>query len=162
MEFPFTELVEEIKKELIARKYKIGTAESCTGGRYATSLTSVSGISEVLEGGIVSYSNEIKMSVLGVKKETIDTYTVVSEQVCKEMLEGCKRVLKVNCSVASTGYASDAPNHKDNLTGLIYVGASVNDKVKVAELHMTGTREENVREADKKGLELMLELLKSL
>ncbi len=84
---------------------RIVTAESCTGGLVSTALTEVPGSSDVVEGGIVTYSNETKMCLLGVPEKSLDTYGAVSEQVALEMANGAIERTKATLAVAITGIA---------------------------------------------------------
>jgi len=93
----FEDKIEKILGEiLIERKLTISTAESCTGGELAKMITSNSGSSNYFLGGIVAYATEKKIDILNVKKETVDQYTVVSEQVAQEMAKGCQNLFKTN------------------------------------------------------------------
>ncbi|GAI47155.1 unnamed protein product, partial [marine sediment metagenome] len=83
----------------------IGTTESATGGRVADGLTNVPGSSDYFKGSVVAYSNEIKINVLGVKRETIENYGAVSEQTAIEMAEGGRRLLGVDICTSDTGIA---------------------------------------------------------
>ena len=81
---------EELVRILFERALKITTAESCTGGLIAATLVNVPGVSDVFETGYITYSEETKMRILGVKRETLEKYTVYSEEVAREMAEGMR------------------------------------------------------------------------
>ena len=146
-----------ISKQIIdilkERKYSISTAESCTAGRIVASLTSISGSSEVVRGGICAYCDEIKNQLLHVPKEELEQYTAVSQQVAISMVKGIKQVMNTNCSISSTGYADKI--------GLIYVCASVNDKVICQEFHFNSSRLHNTNDAVKEALSLLLSMLQN-
>lgn len=93
----------------------ISTAESCTGGEIASMLTSVSGSSEYFYGSVVSYATEVKKNVLNVSEKTIETHTVVSEEVAKEMAEGVRNLLKTKLSVSTTGVAGPAKGDRKSV-----------------------------------------------
>ena len=95
------ELVELLK----AKHLTIGSIESMTGGLFASSITSVPGASKVFKGSVVSYSPLIKENVVGVKKETIETFGVVSKEVAYEMASKGKKLLDVDICVSITGNA---------------------------------------------------------
>ena len=143
-------IAKQIIDILKERKLTISTAESCTAGRTVASLTSMSGSSEVVRGGICAYCDEIKHQLLQVPQEELDKYTAVSEQVALSMAKGIKKVMNTNCSISSTGYA--------DTIGLIYVCASVNDKIICKECHFKGSRLQNTNAAVKEGLTLLLQL----
>lgn len=99
----------------------ISTAESCTGGEIASMLTSVSGSSEYFYGSVVSYATEVKKNVLNVSEKTIETHTVVSEEVAKEMAEGVRNLLKTKLSVSTTGIAGPAKGEDGKEVGTVWV-----------------------------------------
>lgn len=92
---------------LLKNNMTISFAESCTGGMLASTLINVSGSSNVINESYVTYSEEAKMRILGVSKETINKYTVYSSEVAEEMAEGLKRVTHANVCASVTGKAED-------------------------------------------------------
>ena len=114
----------------------ISTAESCTGGMIASKLIEVPGISTNFIEGIVSYSNEAKIKRLKVKKETLEKYGAVSEEVAREMLTG----LKTDVGISTTGIAGPGGGTKDKPVGLVYIGIKVKDEVKVFKRELKGDR----------------------
>ena len=91
---------ENLVRILFERALKITTAESCTGGMIASTLVNVAGVSDVFESGYITYSEEAKMHVLGVKQETLDKYTVYSEEVAREMAEGAARAAGADAALS--------------------------------------------------------------
>ena len=114
----------------------ISTAESCTGGMVASKLIEVPGISENFIESIVSYSNEAKIKRLKVKKETLEKYGAVSEEVAREMLAG----LKTDIGISTTGIAGPGGGTKEKPVGLVYIGIKVKDEVKVFKRELKGDR----------------------
>ena len=114
----------------------ISTAESCTGGMVASKLIEVPGISENFIESIVSYSNEAKIKRLKVKKETLEKYGAVSEEVAREMLAG----LKTDIGISTTGIAGPDGGTKNKPVGLVYIGIKVKDEVKVFKRELKGDR----------------------
>ena len=114
----------------------ISTAESCTGGMVASKLIEVPGISENFIESIVSYSNEAKIKRLKVKKETLEKYGAVSEEVAREMLAG----LKTDVGISITGIAGPGGGTKDKPVGLVYIGIKVKNEVKVFKRELKGDR----------------------
>ena len=98
------------------------TAESCTGGMVSKFLTDVSGSSKVFFGGVVSYANEVKENVLGVKSETLEKYGAVSEETAKEMCEGARRLMKTDVAVSTTGIAGPTGGTKEKPVGTVCFG----------------------------------------
>ena len=92
---------------LLKNNMNISFAESCTGGMLASTLINVSGSSNVINESYVTYSEEAKMRILGVSKETLNKYTVYSSEVAEEMAEGLKKVTHANVCASVTGKAED-------------------------------------------------------
>jgi len=116
------EMEEVVGKLLKENNLTISTAESSTGGLIVARLVNVPGSSAYVMAGIVSYSNEAKMNILGVKKETLEKYGAVSEQVAKEMVEGTRKLNKTDLAVSDTGIAGPTGATKDKPLGLHYIG----------------------------------------
>ena len=134
----------------------ISTAESCTGGMIASKLIEVPGISENFIEGIVSYSNEAKIKRLKVKKETLEKYGAVSEEVAREMLAG----LKTDIGISTTGIAGPDGGTKNKPVGLVYIGIKVKDEVKVFRRELKGDRNKIRQRAMMHALYNLLKILK--
>ena len=119
----------------------LGLAESCTGGWLSKIITDISGASAVYNGGICSYSNEVKINLLGVSPETLHLYGAVSEQTATQMANGARKALKSDIGVGITGIAG--PKSDDTLkpVGLIYVAVADANKTVVKELRNNFTDE---------------------
>ena len=134
----------------------ISTAESCTGGMIASKLIEVPGISENFIESIVSYSNEAKIKRLKVKKETLEKYGAVSEEVAREMLAG----LKTDVGISTTGIAGPGGGTKDKPVGLVYIGIKVKNEVKVFKRELKGDRNKIRQRAMMHALYNLLKILK--
>ena len=134
----------------------ISTAESCTGGMVASKLIEVPGISENFIESIVSYSNEAKIKRLKVKKETLEKYGAVSEEVAREMLAG----LKTDVGISTTGIAGPGGGTKDKPVGLVCIGIKVKDEVKVFKRELKGDRNKIRQRAMMHALYNLLKILK--
>ncbi len=136
----------QISKKLIhplkMKKWTISFAESVTAGGFMYCLTTVPGASEVLRGGIVAYSNEIKTDVLGVSKETIEKYGVVSKEVAVEMAIKVREMMGTTVGVGITGYAGPDGGDEFAPVGRIYIGYVDPDCEDDIELNLKGEREE--------------------
>lgn len=113
-------LADVVVKSLADRGMSVATAESCTGGLIGKMLTEVSGASEVYKFGFITYSNEAKMQLVGVREETLEKYTAVSEETAKEMAEGARLRTGSDIGVSVTGYAGPTGEN----VGLVYIGIS--------------------------------------
>ena len=105
-----------------ARGMTCATAESCTGGLVGGAVTSVAGSSEVFLGGIISYANEVKMDVLGVPKDVLDTVGAVSRECAAAMAEGARRLTGADVAVSTTGIAGPGGGSADKPVGLVWFG----------------------------------------
>ncbi|MBQ3010171.1 MAG: competence/damage-inducible protein A [Oscillospiraceae bacterium] len=131
---------------LLERGMTLSAAESCTGGLLAKRMTDFPGASAVFVGGVVSYTNEMKMKVLGVKPETLEQYTVYSEEVAKEMAEGVKALTGSDLAVSLTGLAGpDGDGVHD--VGTVCIGLATPEETITAELHIPGKNRDHVRMA---------------
>ena len=134
----------------------ISTAESCTGRMIASKLIEVPGISENFIESIVSYSNEAKIKRLKVKKETLEKYGAVSEEVAREMLAG----LKTDVAISTTGIAGPGGGTKEKPVGLVYIGIRVKDEVKIFRRELKGDRNKIRQRAMMHALYNLLKILK--
>ncbi len=133
----------------------IGTTESATGGRIADRLTNVPGSSDYFKGSVVAYSNEIKINVLGVKRETIENYGAVSEQTAIAMAEGGRRLLDVDICISDTGIAGPSGAAPGKPVGLFYIGLAAKESSLSQKHIFSGNREENKRDAAEAGLNML-------
>jgi PncC family amidohydrolase len=152
----------EIINIMREKKLTLGTVESATGGLIAHVLTNVPGSSDVFRGSIVSYSNEIKTKIVGVKKTTLEKYGAVSTQVAEEMAAGGRKVLGVDICVADTGIAGPGGATPGKPVGLFYVGLSHQDGTFSQKYLFKGSREENKQQAALTALIRVREYLKGL
>ena len=134
---------EEAVQILMEKGYDITTAESCTGGMIASTLINVSGISEIYREGYITYANEAKHKLLGVKEETLKAYGAVSEQTAYEMALGAAKAADAKVSLAVTGIAGPGGGTPEKPVGLIFVSCYIRGNVFVRECHFKGSRMEN-------------------
>lgn len=116
-------------------------AESCTGGLIAKRITDLPGASCVFRGGVVSYTNEVKASVLGVPQETLDRYGAVSEPVARAMAEGVRRITGSDLSVATTGLAGPDGDDRGNPVGTVFVALSTPERTVVRHMNCGSGRD---------------------
>ena len=118
-----------IVKKLNKKRLKISFAESCTGGLLASEITSVSGASKVFGLGLVTYSNQAKISVLKVNKNIIKKYGAVSPQCCEAMVRNLAKISKAQINVSVTGIAGPNGGTKTKPVGLVYIGVKNKNKI---------------------------------
>ena len=120
-----------IVKKLNKKRLKISFAESCTGGLLASEITSVSGASKVFGLGLVTYSNQAKISVLKVNKNIIKKYGAVSPECCEAMVKNLAKISKAQINVSITGIAGPNGGTKTKPVGLVYIGVKNKNKNKI-------------------------------
>lgn len=159
----------EVEIAWLLREYKsqeskpitIGTVESATGGKIADRLTSVPGSSEYFKGAIVAYSNEVKMKILGVKQQTLETHGAVSSQTAIEMARGGRDVLGVDICISDTGIAGPSGGTEEKPVGLFYIGLAAKDKELIRKYNSRGDREENKIAVTNFALDILEQYLRS-
>lgn len=133
---------EKILQNLREKKLKIAVSESCTGGLLAALFTSVAGSSDVFERGFVTYSNDAKIEMLGVTKESLKNFGAVSEEVAREMAEGALKNSKADFAIAITGIAGPQSDDTKKPVGLVYIAYATKEEVQVRKFNFPGTRDE--------------------
>ena len=121
----FSKLIKKLKK----KKLKISFAESCTGGMLASKITSISGASKVFGLGLVTYSNQAKISILKINKRIIQKYGAVSPQCCEAMVKNLAKISKAQINVSVTGIAGPNGGTKKKPVGLVYIGVKNKNKI---------------------------------
>lgn len=122
--------LEELVGKLLKDKHcTVATAESCTGGKVASLITSVSGSSEYYKGSVVSYCNEVKADVLGVSRADLEKYGAVSSTVAEQMASGVRRLLKTDYAVATTGIAGPTGGSDEKPVGTVWIAVATPTKV---------------------------------
>lgn len=130
------------------RGLTVSTAESCTGGMLGERLTAVPGASSVYVGGCVTYTNDMKIKLLGVSPDTIAAHTEVSAETAAEMAEGARRVLGTDVGIATTGYAGPGGGTPENPVGTVYVAVADAREVRTFRLFWGNRKSRNyIREA---------------
>lgn len=110
-------------------------AESCTGGLINARLTAVAGSSDVVWGGVVSYSNNVKMKLLGVREETLDTFGAVSEETARQMAEGVRAATGADIGVSVTGIAGPGGGSAEKPVGTVCFGVASSKMTKTKTRH---------------------------
>jgi nicotinamide-nucleotide amidase len=150
-------------KLLQEKNLTVATAESCTGGKIAQMLTSVSGASVYFKGGIVSYATESKINVLGIAETLINQHSVVSSEVATAMALNVKRIMQTDYAIATTGNAGPTKGDADTEIGTVFIAIATPKKVIVEEFNFGQPREKVIDRATIKSLEMVYnEILKNL
>ena len=158
------ETIEVLIARLLTQQNKtISTAESCTGGKIAQLLTSVSGASNYFKGSIVSYSTESKISVLGIPEDLIKEHSVVSAAVAKQMAINVKNRMKTDYAIATTGNAGPSKGDSNAELGTVFIALATPKEVIVEEFNFGQPREKVIDRAVIKSLEMLRkEILKNV
>lgn len=156
-----TDLATQVLAAARAKGLRLGTVESCTGGLIAGALTEIAGSSDVVEGGIVTYSNDLKMLLVGVPAETLAAHGAVSAQTAAAMVGGLlARVLTVDLAVAVTGIAGPGGGSAEKPVGLVYLACQRRgNAVQVERQIFPGDRAEIRRATVNRALQMLLEPL---
>lgn len=161
--FEEDESIEFVLGKLLAqKKYTVSTAESCTGGKIAEIITSVSGSSNYFRGSVVSYATDVKVKMLEVKIATLEKYTVVSQEVAEEMALGAQKVMQTDFAIATTGNAGPAKGEADATLGTVCIAIATPCGVFSEQFNFGQPRQKVIDRAVNKGLEMLLkEILKN-
>ena len=146
---------------LTEKKLTISTAESCTGGKIASTLSAVPGASNYFKGSVVSYATQVKIDVLDIDENLIEKHGVVSAEVAKEMAKSVQKVMNSDCAIATTGNAGPTKGDEDAELGTVFIGIATPNDVFVEEFNFGQPREKVIDKAVSKALELIYkEILK--
>ena len=153
-------LNKKIVSILKRKKLKLAIAESCTGGMLSSAITSVNGASKVFSMGLVTYSNQAKMSILKVPKKIIQKHGAVSIQCCLSMVNNLSKISKGKVCVSITGIAGPSGGTKQKPVGLVYIGVKNGKKVIVSKSQFKNKGRSSIQKAAvKKSLELLLKTI---
>lgn len=162
--FDEDQTIEVILGKLLTKNKKtLATAESCTGGKIAQLISSVPGASNYYKGSVVSYATEVKMNVLKVCSETIESHSVVSEQVAKEMAINVQKMMNVDYAIATTGNAGPVKGDANAEVGTVFIALATPSAVLVEEFNFGQPRDKVIDRAVLKSLEMLYkEILKNV
>lgn len=138
-------LEEKVVLMLKEKGYKVSTVESCTGGKIASKLVNIPGSSEVFEKGFVTYSDEAKTDLVGVDRNIIEKYGVVSEETAANMACNGAKTAGTQACISVTGVAGPTGGTEKTPVGTVFIGCCLNGHTEVEKYHFSGNRE-NVRE----------------
>ncbi|WP_372771975.1 competence/damage-inducible protein A [Mangrovibacterium sp.] len=137
----------------------ISVAESCTGGNIAHRYTEVPGSSAYFKGGVVAYSNEVKMALLGVKAETLKAHGAVSREVALEMVQGVRKALDTDYAIATTGIAGPDGGTAEKPVGTVWIAIAGKNETQVECFRFLNNRERNIERSTQTALNMLRQLL---
>jgi nicotinamide-nucleotide amidase len=152
-------LAAELLNAVAKRQWRIGTAESLTGGMVGETITAVSGASTSYVGGVVSYSDLAKTALLGVSPEMLAEHGAVSAEVAQAMAQGCRDKLEVQVSLATTGVAGPASDDRGTPVGTVFVACATVGSSVTERLLLAGERNRIRLESTRAVLELGIRLV---
>ena len=161
MDFESKIISREVSQLLWEMEKTVATAESCTGGRIAEALIAVPGASKYFKGGIISYVDEVKESLLGVNHELLQEKTAVCEEVAMQMVIGACRALNTDFAVAATGIAGPTGGTKDIPVGTIWLSCGTPERQVTLKVEEDHGRDINLAIATNRAMQMFLDFLKS-
>ena len=156
-----TTLIDELKAKLVNKKKTIAAAESLTGGMFSELITSLEGASQIFNGSIISYTNEVKVQTLHVREDTLKTYGAVSGECAKEMAEQVRKLLNSDLGISFTGAAGPEP-HEGQPVGTVFIGIASKDQTNVYALNLAGSRKGIRTRTVKFGCHYLVKLLNEI
>ena len=155
------DLNQKVLNILKRKKLKISLAESCTGGLLSASITSIKGSSKVFTMGLVTYSNQSKITLLKIQKKIIQKYGAVSVQCCLSMVNNLSKISKSKICISITGIAGPKGGTRIKPIGLVYIGIKIGKKIVVNKCNFKNKGRLFIqKQSVKKTLNLLLKLIK--
>jgi len=154
-------LEETVLDEMRHSGFRLAVAESCSGGMLSHLITRIPGCSDVFSGGVVAYSNDLKVSFLGVSEETLERFGAVSEQTALEMAQGARRAMNSDYAIAITGVAGPGGGSDEKPVGTVWIAIS-SRKTSYAQLFRLGNRrEDTIHRSARHALFLLLKTIRA-
>ena len=154
-----------LSRELSDKFWKEGltlsTAESCTAGSIAAIITAIPGSSHFYKGGVVGYSDEVKINLLGVNPETLATKGAVSEETVVEMVKGAMKSMNSDCAVATSGIAGPTGGTPDKPVGTVWIAVAMRDRIITMKTEGDEGRNKNIEKATLNALLLLMKLFQN-
>ena len=161
MDFESKVISREISELLWEMEKTVGTAESCTGGRIAEAIIAVPGASKYFKGGIISYTNEIKESLLGVSHDVLEEKTAVCEDVAVAMVKGACKALNTDYAISATGIAGPSGGSNEIPVGTIWLACGSPEKVVTMKVEEDHGRDINLAIATNQAMQMFLNYLQA-
>jgi nicotinamide-nucleotide amidase len=161
MDFESKIISREISQILWEMDKTVSTAESCTGGRIAEAIIAVPGASKYFKGGIISYVDEVKMSLLHVSADVLAEKTAVCEEVARQMVAGACKTLNTDYAISATGIAGPGGGTKENPVGTIWLACGTQERQVTMKVEEDHGRDINLAIATNKAMQMFLDFLKT-
>lgn len=154
-------LSKEISDLFWREELTLATAESCTAGNIAATITAIPGSSRFYKGGIIAYSDEVKENILGVNPEILASKGAVSEETVIEMAKGAMKSMNSDCAVATSGIAGPTGGTPDKPVGTMWIAVAVKGRMETIKLQGDEGRNRNIENATLKSLEMLQNMLQN-
>ena len=161
MDFEAKVISREISEILWEMEKTVSTAESCTGGRIAEAIIAVPGASKYFKGGIISYVNEIKESMLGVDPKVLEEQTAVCEEVAREMVIGACKAMNTDYAISATGIEGPTGGSKEIPVGTIWLACGNENRITTVKVEEDHGRDINLAIATNTAMQMFLDYLKA-
>ena len=161
MDFESKIISREVSQLLWEMEKTVGIAESCTGGRIAEAIIAVPGASKYFKGGVISYVDDVKESLLGVSPEILAEKTAVCEEVAQQMVIGACKTLNTDYAIAATGFAGPSGGTKEIPVGTIWLACGTPEKQVTLKVFEDHGRDINLAIATNRAMQMFLDFLKS-
>ncbi|MDR3341014.1 MAG: CinA family nicotinamide mononucleotide deamidase-related protein [Candidatus Symbiothrix sp.] len=149
-----------LDKLLKEKGLTLSLAESCTGGKLAALFTAIPGCSAYFKGGVVSYSNDAKATLLGVDCRDIEKYGAVSRAVVEQMVSGSQKIFGSDCAIAVSGVAGPDGGTPDKPVGTVWIAVSLHNRLLSQHFLFSKSRESNILRACNNGIRMLLEMIR--
>ena len=160
MDFESKIISREVSQLLWEMEKTVSTAESCTGGRIAEAIIAVPGASKYFKGGIISYVDEVKESLLGVDPGVLAEKTAVCEEVARQMVKGACKTLNTAYAISATGFAGPTGGTKEIPVGTIWLACGTPERQVTLKVEEDHGRDINLAIATNKAMQMFLNFLK--
>lgn len=155
-------MIEQVVRLLKEHGATLAVAESCTGGRIASSFTARAGASEYFPGGVVAYADDVKINVLGVERAVLERHGAVSREVAEQMAAGVKRISGSDFAVSTTGIAGPTGGSAEKPVGTVWIAAATpNGEVVSQRFQFHGSRAENIESATAAAIGMLFDAIRS-
>lgn len=158
---PLTDIASQLIATLRAKGLTAASAESCTGGNIAHSITSVAGASDVYSGSVIAYSNDVKCRLLGVSDSTLQNHGAVSQPTVAEMASGARKAIGADCAVATSGIAGPGGGTPDKPVGTVWMAVETPSVSHTRVFHFHGDRSQIIDQATAAAMQMLLDALQS-
>lgn len=154
-----TNIEDVVAELLVAKQLTIGTAESCTGGKIAQTITSKPGASQYFRGSIVAYSNSVKINLLGVSQQSINKHGAVSCEVAEQMVIGASKILESEVTISTTGVAGPTGGSEEKPVGTVWISIKIQNIINTQKFLFNPLRDINIKQTTNKALYMLYTML---